>query len=125
MNVDHYKTILQAKEKELTEEMARFRDDALDTRTADVEDPIDAVTESINQGAVTQEGELAYDTLTMVRDALQRIEDGEYGTCIDCGEEIGEARLNAVPWTPYCIKDQEKHDREAAENRPQSLSDIA
>lgn len=125
MNLDHYKTILLAKERELTEEMARFRDEALDTKTADVEDPIDAATTSINQGTVTQEGELAYDTLTMVRDALRRIDEGTYGICVDCGEQVEPARLDAVPWTPYCLKDQEKHDKEAAENRAQTLGDIS
>ena len=125
MNVDHYKTILQAKERELTGEMARLRGEALDTKTADVEDPIDAVTTAINQGEVLQEGQLAYDTLTMVRDALRRIDEGTYGVCVECGEAIEPARLDAVPWTPYCLKDQEKHDKEAAENRAQTLSDIA
>lgn len=125
MNVDHYKTILQAKERELTGEMARLRGEALETKTADVEDPIDAVTTAINQGEVLQEGQLAYDTLTMVRDALRRIDEGTYGVCVECGEAIEPARLDAVPWTPYCLKDQEKHDKEAAENRAQTLSDIA
>ncbi len=125
MNVDHYKTNLLEKERELTDEMARSRNEALETKTADVEDPIDAVTTSINQGLVMQEGELAYDTLAMVRDALKRIEDNTYGICVDCEEPIEPARLNAVPWTPYCLKDQEKHERMAAETDPQTLDDIA
>lgn len=125
MNVDHYKTILRAKERELTDEMARLRNEALDTKTADVEDPIDAVTTAINQGEVSQEGEIVFDTLTMVRDALRRIEKGTYGICIECGEAIGPARLDALPWTPYCLEDQEKLDRIAAERRPQTLGDIA
>jgi DnaK suppressor protein len=125
MNVDHYKTILLAKERELGGEMARRRDDALDTKTADVEDPIDAVTTAINQSEVLGEGQLAYDTLTMVRDALRRIEEGTYGICVDCGEAIETARLDAVPWTAYCLKDQEKHDKEAAANPPQKMSEIA
>jgi DnaK suppressor protein len=124
MNVDQYKTILLAKERELTEEMVRSRDDALDSKTAEVEDPIDTVTTSINQDEALQEGSLAYDTRTMVRDALKRIEEGSYGICIDCGEPIEPARLAAVPWTPYCLADQEKHDKIAAENRPQTLGDI-
>ena len=125
MNVDHYKTILLQKERELTEEMGRRREDALDAKIADVEDPIDAVISATGRDAALQEGGMLYDTLTMVRDALQRIKDGTFGICIDCGEQIEPARLNAVPWTPYCFVDQEKHDKEAAENRPQTLGDIA
>lgn len=125
MNVDHYKTILLGKERELTEEMVRRREDALDAKSIDVEDPMDAVTTATEQDEALLEGELASDTLTMVRDALQRIKQGTYGICIDCGETIEPARLNAVPWTPYCLADQEKHDKLAAENRDQTLGDIA
>jgi DnaK suppressor protein len=125
MNVDHYKTILVYKERELTEEMGRRREDALDAKVADVEDPIDAVISTTGRDTAMQEGGMLYDTLTMVRDALQRIKDGTYGICTDCGEEIEPARLDAVPWTPYCLADQEKHDKLAAENRPQTLGDIA
>ena len=60
----------------------------------------------------------------MVQDALKRIEDGSYGICIDCGKPIEPARLAAVPWTPYCLTDQERHDKLAAENRPQTLGDV-
>ena len=35
--------------------------------------------------------------------ALQRIDDGSYGTCLECGEAIAEARLQAQPWAGLCI----------------------
>ena len=41
--------------------------------------------------------------LAQVNAALWRIEEGEYGSCIECGELIDEKRLNAVPFTAYCI----------------------
>jgi DnaK suppressor protein len=41
-----------------------------------------------------------------VREALRRIEDGTYGTCIVDGRPIEEKRLHAVPWTPYCLEHQ-------------------
>ena len=41
--------------------------------------------------------------LVQVNAALRRIEEGEYGSCIECGELIDEKRLNAVPFTAYCI----------------------
>ena len=44
--------------------------------------------------------------------ALQRIEDGTYGVCLDCGEIIAIARLDAVPYVPYCTDCQ--HHREQA-----------
>ena len=41
--------------------------------------------------------------LTQVNGALRRIEQGEYGSCVECGELINENRLKTVPYTPYCI----------------------
>jgi DnaK suppressor protein len=35
--------------------------------------------------------------------ALKRLDDGTYGKCVVGGEDIGEERLEAMPWTPYCI----------------------
>jgi len=37
-----------------------------------------------------------------IRAALARIEDGSYGFCVRCGEEINAARLDVVPATPFC-----------------------
>jgi DnaK suppressor protein len=46
--------------------------------------------------------------LQAIEAALRRIEDGTYGVCRECGEQIAEARLNAIPWTRACISCKEK-----------------
>ncbi len=48
--------------------------------------------------------------LRHIRMALARIEEGEFGTCLDCGEAIGLKRLMAVPWAPLCVGCQEAAD---------------
>ena len=45
--------------------------------------------------------------LTQIEEALERIEDEEYGVCTNCGNEIGGKRLEALPWVRYCINCQE------------------
>ena len=49
--------------------------------------------------------------LRLVDEALARIEDGTYGTCVHCGRPIQPARLEAVPWARHCIECQELQDR--------------
>ncbi len=44
--------------------------------------------------------------LQMVYDALDRIQDSTYGVCEHCGEKIHPKRLDAVPWTQYCVQCQ-------------------
>ena len=46
--------------------------------------------------------------LRAIDDALQRIESGTFGICVECEDEIASARLRAVPWTKVCISCKEK-----------------
>jgi DnaK suppressor protein len=46
--------------------------------------------------------------LRAIEDALQRVETGAFGICIECEEEIAAPRLKAVPWTKVCIACKEK-----------------
>lgn len=43
-------------------------------------------------------------TLELIEAALERIEKGTYGLCEECSQRIPKARLNAIPYTPYCVK---------------------
>jgi len=46
-----------------------------------------------------------------IDEALARIADGTYGICATCGREIGEERLEALPWATLCIDDARKQAR--------------
>ena len=46
--------------------------------------------------------------LTEVEQALERIEQGTYGKCVDCGQPIPERRLEAIPWAARDVKCEEK-----------------
>ena len=63
-----------------------------------------------------EEARLVSQTLEQVRDALHRLQDGSFGKCTVCGRQIEPARLEAVPWTPYCLEDQERRDRKRPQN---------
>ena len=49
--------------------------------------------------------------LMLIEEAFNRIREGNFGTCTNCGNQIGEKRLSAVPWTPYCIDCQELQEK--------------
>jgi DnaK suppressor protein len=53
------------------------------------------------------------DELAEVEAAVQRLERGTYGTCQACGRPIGDARLEAMPATRFCVEDQAKAERQA------------
>ena len=60
------------------------------------------------------------ETLNKINEALRRLEEGTYGNCFECGEEIAEARLRALPFAVRC-KDCEEA-RETAEQRERVLA---
>ncbi|HEX6624744.1 MAG TPA: TraR/DksA family transcriptional regulator [Pyrinomonadaceae bacterium] len=49
--------------------------------------------------------------LELIDEALVRVEKGEYGECVNCGEPVSERRLDAVPWARYCLKCQDLQER--------------
>lgn len=55
--------------------------------------------------------------LRLVRQALNRFGEGTFGECVHCGRMIGEKRLEALPWTPYCIDCQERLENGEIEDR--------
>jgi DnaK suppressor protein len=79
---------------------------------------IQQVPDAIDQTQLAVDRELAISrldrdssVLQSVDAALRRVEDGAYGNCLHCDEEISLKRLHAVPWTSYCLSCQEEFDR--------------
>ena len=122
--LNKYKALLEAKQAELAGGL-RNREGIAIEKTADALDEVQ----------LAGERELAIRTLDResillrsVRAALARLAEGSYGTCLHCEEDISPKRLNAVPWTAYCITCQEaadRHEFETVEAVGQFLADAA
>lgn len=67
-------------------------------------DSAEQVTERENEDVLRNLKEETQLELKQVRNALKRIETGEYGTCATCGETISPARLDALPYATLCIR---------------------
>ena len=105
--LNKYKALLEAKQAELAGGL-RNRDGIAIEKTADALDEVQLAGErELAIRNLDRESNL----LRNVRAALARMADGSYGTCLHCDEDISPKRLNAVPWTAYCIKCQEAADR--------------
>jgi DnaK suppressor protein len=52
-----------------------------------------------------------------VKTALERIDSGNFGICVNCEEDIDAKRLAAVPWAPCCVACQEAADRMASHSQ--------
>jgi len=98
-----FKKLLEERRDELTHSLSE-RVEAAD-RHGDFGDISSAANEEVISIKLKQNNAKL---LRAVEDALQRVEAGVYGICIECEEEITIARLNAVPWTKVCIDCKEK-----------------
>jgi len=103
--------VLRKKQSELLADLARLKGEARAAGAAEVQDYTDSVTATQSSAEALEAVTLESRTLEQVEDALKRGADGTYGKCVICGREIAPARLEAIPWTPYCLEDQEKLDR--------------
>lgn len=79
-----------------------------ESSTDDLQDAADHAVQSYQKELLFLQGSKGHNQLTQVRSALERLEEGSFGECQQCGNPIGEKRLEAVPWTSYCISCQEK-----------------
>jgi DnaK suppressor protein len=75
--------------------------------------PGDSGTETFEMEKTVSLLEQVDDELAEVEAAVQRLERGTYGTCQACGRPIGDARLEAMPATRFCVEDQAKAERQA------------
>jgi DnaK suppressor protein len=107
VNIEDYRQRLLALERQLAERIGREVEIGRDTK----DDQPDVSDQSV-VGELRDESFTEADTdaavLKEVRAALGRIEAGTYGRCRVDDQPIEEKRLEAVPWTPYCLKHQQQ-----------------
>ncbi len=111
VDLEKFRKTLETKQAELTGSL-RNRDEIV----------IEKAPDALDEVQMAGERELAIrnldrdsNMLRQIRRALARIEDGSYGICLHCDEEISPKRIAAVPWAAFCIKCQEQVDRHEIE----------
>lgn len=99
--------------KQLNEEVKEGRESALDEGM----DTYDLASEERSREINLILSDRDRDKLQAIEDALERIEDGSYGICESCEEEIAPERLEALPFTRLCVSCQSDMEREAKQHR--------
>lgn len=76
---------------------------------ADPFDSADWAEKSHEEWIFLQKNNFDMALLREVEGALERLRDGTYGTCMDCGMPVSRKRLEALPWARYCVTCQERY----------------
>ena len=104
--LDRFRAILTANVAEL-ERFTRHREGITIERSADQMEEIQGASE---RALAVCNLDREFNQLRNARAALRRIQEGNFGTCQQCDEEIHPKRLAAVPWATFCIRCQEAVD---------------
>jgi DnaK suppressor protein len=105
--IERFRTILKAKQAQVAMRL-QDREGIIVEKSADEFDEIGrAVEREIAIQNLDRESRL----LREIRGALRRMDEDVFGTCLHCDEEISRRRLEAVPWTPFCLQCQEAADQ--------------
>jgi DnaK suppressor protein len=102
---EHFKRLLEGRlaetERTITNSEQEIR--AISPRQADTADQAAA---EYDRQTLAHKAAFARQTLQNLRQALERIRQGTFGECSECGNDIEPKRLEAIPWARYCLKCQ-------------------
>lgn len=119
------KGMLEDRRREIQEKLRSLRE-TLPAEAADVRDIEEQSVDDFLSEVDFALMEMKSETLRQIDDALHRLEAGGYGVCSECGAEIGEARLKAVPFAQMCRDCQEaQEERVHQEERARAADHFA
>lgn len=108
LELEHFKQLLTAALQQMEQPFGKRDEIAIENAP----DDIDRVQGAVERELAIRQLESNFSRIQSVKLALERIEDGTYGTCMECEQEISPKRLKAVPWASCCIHCQEIADSE-------------
>ena len=104
--LDKFRAELEKKLSEI-EKNSALRSELITERS---NDPMDQMQSRQDLDLTIHTIDSAWRTWKAVEKALALLGDGEYGICLECGEDINPKRLAAIPWTTLCVSCQEERD---------------
>lgn len=110
---EKYKKKLLERKEEIIAKLSEVYNESKEVESGIAQDIVDRAESSYTKEFLLSLSDTERAQLFMIDDALRRIEKDEYGFCQMCGKNISKKRLDAVPWSPYCIECQEKSEEES------------
>ncbi len=114
--MEKYRRLLTEKKTSLSADLAKTRNAEEETSEESTQDIADKAVSSYTREFLYSLSDNDRNTLLQIDQALARIDDATYGTCMSCGSSLSEKRLNAVPWAPHCVECQELAEKGLLEN---------
>lgn len=103
---------LKLRRQQIVESLKRLEDETQTLDADSTQDIGDRSVLSISKESLFEQTSQQRLVLRMIERALGRIADGSFGVCASCGDDIWIRRLEALPWTQYCLRCQEAVENE-------------
>jgi DnaK suppressor protein len=114
--IQRFRRFLEAHREEVLRSLNRLGDE---TRTVDFDYPQDAADmciTTLSKESLFLRTSRHRRQLQMIEAALVRMQAGTYSVCVSCGDDINPRRLEALPWTQYCLRCQERCEWEESQS---------
>lgn len=109
--MESYRKRLHEKQDELLRMVSKSDQDGREADEEGTQDLADKAANAYTKEFLFHQSNDNRQILTLVDEALDRIKNGTYGTCVECQDEVQPKRLEAVPWARHCIECQAKQDQ--------------
>jgi DnaK suppressor protein len=119
--LEYFRELLNERLKTLLEEAEKTVTGMTNTRDS-FADPTDRANLETDRNFLLRIRDRERKLIVKIKEALARIDDGTFGTCEECGEDISEERLKARPVTTLCIDCKTKAEEEEKEKKKASLA---
>jgi DnaK suppressor protein len=110
---EEFRQMLLQKKEKIVRKLSELTNESKEMETNVAQDVVDKAETSYTKEFLLSLSDADREQLLLIDEALKRLRREEFGVCQLCHQEIGRKRLEAVPWTPFCINCQEKAEEES------------
>ncbi len=111
---EQYKKKLLERKNEIIDKLSEVYNESKEVEPEIAQDVGDRAESSYTKEFLLSLSDTERKQLSLIDEALIRIEDCVYGTCQMCDRSISKKRLKAIPWAPFCIHCQQKAEEESS-----------
>lgn len=110
---EEFRRMLLDKKEQIIQKLSELTNESKEMETNVAQDLVDKAETSYTKEFLLSLSDADRDQLFLIDEALKRLKREEFGVCQRCHQDIGRKRLEAIPWTAFCINCQEQTEEEA------------
>ena len=117
VKIEQFGQNLENQRLEILRSLKQLEEETRSLEIDSTQDTADLCVSSMSKEALFQQSSQRRTVLRRIEAALRRIDDGSFGVCVNCGNDIRARRLLALPWTQFCLQCQEELEEQGHGNQ--------